>query len=188
MDARTQAIFRRLKANPADADLQEQAEAHIRRIHCDPDARFQADLAKGGRLWSALVWEMQFSRISVRWREDGGSVMCRMLFSNTTTHVRIWYPSLSTLTDALLLDDVRIVVSNHRHLSDVIESLEDNFTGATVVSALVSASDPDGYQYACSGFQKPKRSDLIDKAALRQSAAVGSTRNQGHGLNPWVGG
>ena len=164
MDARAQAVFRQLKANPGDEGLREHAEAIIARWHCDPAARFQGDLAHKGRLERALVWEMEFSRISIQSMPGGGMVSCGSKYGNLDVHVRVWYPEMQDLLEDFILDDVRMVVqATGRRLGDTLESLADNFPGATVVSANVARAQPDGWER---GMQKPLRGDRIDPKAL----------------------
>lgn len=187
MDARAQAIFRAYKAQPSDEELREQALAYARRYFTEPEVRFQGALREGGALERALVWEMEFSRVSVKALPQGGLISCGFLYGNIDTHIRIWYPTMDDILRDFHTDDVRIVVSaSPRRFSDVVETLEGYFPGATIVSAVAAREVRERGAYG--SWPKPQRRDHIDQKALAGAEALhGSTRGQGWGNNPWVG-
>lgn len=186
MDHRAQAIFQAYKANPGDEELRAQAERLVRRRFCEPEDRFQADLRRGGKLERALMWEMEFSRMSVKPMERGGLLTCRMSFG-APVHVRIWYPTFEDVMEEFIEDDVRIVVvASPSRFMDVVESLADRFPGATIVSGNVARVDPAERTWG--EIPRPKRIDKANRRALAEAVAqVGSTRVTGYGINPWVG-
>jgi hypothetical protein len=185
VDHRAQAIFQAFKANPGDEELRAHAERLVRRRFCEPKDRFQADLRQRGRLERALLWEMEFSRMSVKVLEGGGLLTCSMRFG-APVHIRIWYPTFEDVMEDFIEDDVRIVVvASPSRFSDVVESLEDRFPGATIVSDNVARSDPAKVSWG--SIPKPKRSDKVSRRALAEAVAqAGSTRALGYGINPWV--
>ena len=187
MDTRAQEIFRAFKANPGDPELEARAKAYAQRCFVDPAERFQAALQKGGALERALVWEMEFSRISVQLLNQGGLLSCRHRFSDSPIHIRVWYPTLADIMKDFLPDDVRIVIqASYGRFSDLLESLEGYFPGATIVSA--QAARACGQSYAELGYWRPKRRDLIDPKALAEAKAVeGSTGYTVAGRSTWVG-
>ena len=187
MDSRAQQIYRNARANPGDERSQRQWERAVQRMFTDPDDRFQEDLRhKTGRLWKALAWEMEFSRISVNCRSQGGQLICRFLLGRKPTHIRIWYPSFGEILSHGLTEDIRITVaSSPNTLGDVLESLEDNFPGATVVSAAVAREQPDGWK-VYGDTQKPQRRRDMDPASLVVDVPVDVTRGRVAGVSSWV--
>jgi hypothetical protein len=159
----------------------------VERVFHAPDDRFQADLRKGGRLERALAWEMELPRLSVECWDEGGKVSASSSGGHNTTHIRIWYPTLKQVYADLSFEDVRIVVrAPSRLVGDVIESLEDNFPSATVVSNLVAEAQPDEHVWS-SNWTKPKRREDIDHNVLASTVGMeGSQRSKGWGHSPWV--
>ena len=187
MDRRAAQIFRDAKANPGDERAQERWKRQAQRMWDNPASRFQRDLAsQTGRIWRALAWEMEFSRSSVRCLEAGGQVIAMPTFGHGRTFVRVWYPLLADVQADGLTEDVRITVASPPHLlSDVLESLSDNFPGATVVSSGVAAAQQDGWK-AWQDMSKPLKRREIDKGALAVGVPVGVSRGRVAGASTWV--
>lgn len=156
----------------------------VSQMFTSPEAQFQNDLREGGKLWRALVWEMEFSRVSVTCQDEGGLVTCRTRFGKPT-HVRVWYQTLPMAHVTGDMEDTRISVSPGRAQGLVLESLIDNSPGATVVSSGVATVQPDGIYEL--GWSRPKSQNEIDPLALAEVEAVaGSTRAGLANLSPWV--
>ena len=187
MDTRTRKAWNEAQANPGDEVAQDRLKRMVRRLYIDPEEAFQADLAQDGRIDKALRWEMEFSRIGVQIKEGGGLVSAAPLYGKRWVHIRIWYPTFEEVLADLVPEDVRISVSAHYGMvGDVIETLEGYFGGATIVSAGVANTDPDGYR-GWGGIAKPKRADLLDIRKLQEAEiAERSTRHRGWGDNAWV--
>jgi len=187
MDTRTRQAWVEAQANPGDEVAQERLENMVRRGYVAQEDQFQADLAPGGRLTKALSWEMEYSRIGVQTKDDGGLVSAAPTYGNRWVHVRVWYPTFEEVLENLTPDDVRISVSAHYSIvGDVIETLEGYFGAATIVSSGVANIDPDGYK-GWRDMAKPKRADLIDTRKVQEAEiAERSTRHRGWGDNTWV--
>jgi hypothetical protein len=186
MDNRAQAIFRLYKACPEDPQLREAAEGILERFFVEPEARFQSDLREGGPLERALRWAMELSRISVQTKARGGLLSCGETYGKLDTHVRIWYPTREDLLLDCLMDDVRFTVSASRYFSELVESLEERFPGATIMSVQAANASPAKGHYGY-GFVKPARADQINRKALAACvAAEGSTRGRVAGRSTWV--
>lgn len=181
MDDKTQRAVREHLLNPGDEHARLRAESYLGRTFVAPEVRFQADLREGGRLWKALTWELQFSRQGVVQRDQGGLVSCSTKFGLRWTHVRIWYPTLEDLLRCFH-DDVRISVTSSIELMDTLESLEDNFPGATVVSSGVASVQRVDHLWG--DMPKPRMREDIDPRALAETQAAEGTISI-HS-NPWL--
>lgn len=197
MDIDIQRIRRTWLTEPTDERARLIYERAVDRVFQTPEARFQADLKPGdedgvggGRLWLALHWEMEFCRVSVDCRTQGGMVIARSTYGNFN-HIRIWYPSREEVILDLQPGDIRISVSSVMDLTDIIDSLQDNFPAATVVSQQVAEAQSDGWfdksgDWFLSTTARPKRREDIDHRVLQEQAMVGSTRAGLANLSPWV--
>jgi len=158
----------------------------LRRAYVDADTAFQGDLAEDGRLDKALRWELDYSRIAVQVRDNGGLVSAAPMFGHRWVHIRIWYPAFEDVVAEMAVDDIRISVTAHYGMvGDVIETLEGYFAGATIVSSGIANSDPDGYK-SWGDMAKPKRSEDVDRHKLEAMIPARSTPHRGWGDNAWV--
>lgn len=190
MDRQTREAWRAVRSDPGDERLQERLKRLVARMFHRPEDRFQQDIALGGRIERALMYDMDYRRCSVHLKKHGALIWAGPRYGPLPTAVRIWYPSRKAVIRDLLPSDIRVsIVCKPSEFTDLCESLEERLAGATIVSAQVANVQEDNANSWSwrDQWSRPKRRADIDLEALAAvESVIGSNRGSVQGASSWV--
>jgi hypothetical protein len=190
MDERTRRVWRDAQRDPEDSNLQEHLRHLVGRICSPPTERFEGDLMEGGPLDRALRWEQEFHTVVATPSSQGGKIVCNNRYKTRLLVLWVFYPSMDDVLKDLTPGDVRIALRGRTDVvTDVIDTLEGYFGGATIVSAQVAGLQAAQGASWRDEVPKPKRSEEMDRRVLAAAVAAEGSGRGGNvaGRNRWVG-